>query len=125
MMLSWEMGNLVDAIWFFDENNDTSGSHVDGAEPSRSLSFRLAQSSTDLAVIETEAKKQPATPAWWQERAVHADDSKYSFRGEFFASATGAIPLGAGGNVRYKEIPLATVIEGNGFAARFTITEPA
>ena len=125
MMTSFDLGALVDPIWFFDENEETYLSHVDGAEPTRTLAIRLAKSSTDLAAMQAGAYAQPATPAWYQLRAVHADDSDYSFKAEFYASPTGAASLGAGGNIRYMEFPLATVIHGGGFAARFILTEPA
>jgi|GEM_PF-4210841 len=125
MMTSFDLGALVDPIWFFAENEETYLSHVDGAEPTRTLAIRLAKSSTDLVAMETGAYAQPATPAWYQLRAVHADDSDYSFKAEFFASPSGAASLGAGGNIRYKEFPFSTVIHGGGFAARFILTEPA
>lgn len=124
MMVQFELDGLVDPIWFFDENEESFLSHVDGEEPQRTLAIRVAKSSPDLPLLEADAYKQPAKPYWHQLRAIHADDSDYSFRAEFFASPTGAAQLGAGGNVRYVEFPLATVIHGEGHAVRFIVTEP-
>jgi hypothetical protein len=125
MLTNFDLSALVNPIWFFDENEETFLSHVDGEEPVKKLGLRLAQSSSDLATIETQKNTQPATPMWYQQRAVHADNSKYSLKSEFYASPNASATLGAGNNVRYKEFALGTVISGLGYAARFTVTQPA
>jgi len=125
MMINFDLSALVNPIWFFDENEETYQSHVDGEEPQRKIGLRLSKSSSDLAALQALRTAQPATPKWYQMRLVHADDSKYSLKSEIFASPNAAITLGAGNNVRYVEFPMVTMISGKGFAMRFKHTMPS
>lgn len=125
MMMHFDLSGLVNPVWFFDESETTFTSHVDGEAPAKTLGIRLAASSPDLAALKAAARAQPSAAAAYQLRAVHADDSRHSFRAEFYAVISGAASLGAGSNVRYVEFPLTTVIHGNGAAARFIHTAPA
>jgi len=117
MMMAFDFGALVDPVFFFDENEDTFQSHVDGAEPTRTFPLRIAEKSTDKAAILNAVNSQPATAFWWEYKWAHPDGD-HSLAIQHYSSANAAAPLSAGGNVRAREIPLATVISDEDFSVR-------
>lgn len=121
--MTMTLGNLVDPVWFADENNLTYNSHVDGADRQQEFSLTLAETSTHTETLKGLSEEQPSGEQAFEHREVHPD-AEYSLKIQHYSSIRGAIGYGAAGNVRTREFPLGPVLHDADNAVKFVISYP-
>lgn len=121
--MTMNLSGLVEPVWFANENELTYESHVDGAEPRKEFSLVVAEASSDMADLVADAEAQPATPQAFEHRDAHAD-GEHVLKIQHYSSMRGAIPYGAAGNVRTRELPLGPVLDSAGNSVKFIVSYP-
>lgn len=133
-MASFELSALAEAIWFLNEENETSfTAHVDGGDPQQTVTVELATRTLDangVVIVNAahdamlaEANNQPATPKATRIRLRHPD-TFHGFEADFFGSAKAVADIKSGNNVRSRAFPMGCVLSPDGYSARFIVKLP-
>jgi hypothetical protein len=108
--ISWGHDGLADPFMFFDEDDITSDSHVDGGEPQHTLSLAVAYDTDGVCQDLTDkANEEPAEPEAFEVRAAHKNGiERFQMQGVF--SVQEPSEQSAAGNVYQKTFPLGVLI---------------